>query len=375
MQTPEETLEKRSGSCRDIGLAAGADPAPSRAGGALRVRLSDPAEGRCEIARRAVGHGRTISPILHAWAEVYLPGAGWVGLDPTSGLFAGEGHIPLAATPNPPRPRRSAACTTTAEVEFDPRHEGDAHPETPRVTQPYTEEQWEAIEGSATRSTGVSRAGDVRLTMGGEPTFVSIDDMDGAEWNTAAVGPDQAPLCRDPDPAPARPLRARAACCITARANGIPASSCRAGRSRFYWRTDGEPLWDNDALVANEVPVQPATVADAARFAGNACRAARPARRLRHARLRRPGALPAHRAKAAAQCRSRSTTSSTIRRSAPALVQVFERGLDKPSATCCRSGRGTARSGPALGDGALGLRRGQAVPRCPAIRRWASACR
>ena len=167
---------------------------------------------------------------LHAWCEVYLPGAGWIGLDPTSGLLTGEGHIPLACTPEPSSAAPIEGAVEKAEVEFSYDMTVTRVSETPRTTKPYTDEQWAtllAVGEAIERDIG---KGDVRLTMGGEPTFVSIDDMDGAEWNTLALGPEKRRLAG----VLFRKLADRfapARCCISARANGIPASSCRAGRS------------------------------------------------------------------------------------------------------------------------------------------------
>ncbi|MGE5756625.1 MAG: transglutaminase family protein, partial [Planctomycetaceae bacterium] len=199
---------------------------------------------------------------LHAWAEVYVPGAGWIGLDATSGLLAGEGHIPLACAADP---ITAAPVTGTFAWNEAPAREGDGRREPefrhamsvmrihedPRVTRPYTEEQWRAIEALGHRIDERLRAGDVRLTMGGEPTFVSVDDMEGAEWNTTALGPTKRLL--------AGRLLARL------RDRFAPGGLIHHGQGRWYsgeslprwalscyWRRDGVSLWDDPGLCADE---------------------------------------------------------------------------------------------------------------------------
>ena len=187
IQSCEETLTLKRGSCRDtawlmveilrnIGLAA-------RFVSGYLIQLKPdvkPLEG-------PEGPSQDFTD-LHAWAEVYLPGAGWIGLDPTSGLFAGEGHIPLATAPEASSAAPVSGSVGPCKVEFHHEMSITRIHEDPRVTLPYTDEQWHRIESLGYQIDGDISAGDIRLTMGGEPTFVSIDDMEGAEWNIAALG-------------------------------------------------------------------------------------------------------------------------------------------------------------------------------------------
>ena len=128
---------------------------------------------------------------LHAWTEVYVPGAGWIGLDPTSGLFAGEGHIPLACTPDYVSAAPVVGASDPCETEFSFSNTVTRIHEDPRVTKPYTDEQWAAIQATGLKIDEDLEKGDLRMTMGGEPTFVSVDDMESAQWNTAADGPEK----------------------------------------------------------------------------------------------------------------------------------------------------------------------------------------
>ncbi len=249
-QTPEETLARRSGSCRDsaallVQLFRHLGMASRFVSGYLLQLVPD-----VKALDGPVGAKQDFTD-LHAWCEVYLPGAGWIGLDATSGLLAGEGHIPLACTPEPSAAAPVSGAVDECETVFEHHMSIRRVWEAPRVTKPYTDEQWASIERLGHAVDADLSSLDVRLTMGGEPTFVSVDDPDGAEWNTAALGPKKRQLAA----ALFQRLKDRYA----------PLGLAHFGQGKWYpgeqlprwslscfWRKDGEPIWANPQLIAKE---------------------------------------------------------------------------------------------------------------------------
>src|ERR1700691_4198373 len=259
IQTCEQTLEKCAGSCRDsawllvqilrhLGMA-------SRfvSGYLIQLAADDPSGPQTDSAD------------FHAWAEVFLPGAGWIGMDPTSGLFAGEGHIPLVCTPNASEAAPIDGAVGRANVDFGYSMSVRRLNDAPRSSKPFTEEAWLQVEQVAHRVDADLEAQDVRLTMGGEPTLVGIDEPESPQWNIDALGP----MKRTRGLSLIRCLREKLA----------PGALLHFGQGKWYpgeplprwalscsWRLDRIPVWENIDLIAREGQDYGFGAADALKF-------------------------------------------------------------------------------------------------------------
>jgi uncharacterized protein (DUF2126 family)/transglutaminase-like putative cysteine protease len=264
LQSPDETLEKRSGSCRDSGWLL--VQMLRRLGFAARFVSGYLIQLTSDVKPLTGPAGPSSDFVdLHAWCEVYLPGAGWIGLDPTSGLLAGEGHLPLACTAEPMMAAPVSGLVDRCETVFEHSMQVTRILEVPRVTKPYTEDTWQAIQALGHAIDQELQQADVRLTMGGEPTFVAVDDLEAEEWNTAALGPSKRRLATDLY----RRLKARHA------PNGLshfgqgkwyPGEPLPRWALNLYWRRDGEPVWTHPELIADEEKPSGADAALAKRF-------------------------------------------------------------------------------------------------------------
>ncbi len=246
--SPERTLAEGRGSCRDSaqllvaafrsrGLAA-------RFVSGYLVQLTD--EGN--IPDLAKGVASDVVD-LHAWCEVYLPGAGWIGLDGTSGLLCGEGHVPLAVASDPELAAAIAGTSSKGATDFTFSMTVERLGHEPRPRKPYEDAQWESIceAGDAVDAT-LEQLG-VKLTCGGEPTFTSREHPNEPEWATEALGSTKL----EQGLRLAEQLRKRfgtGTAVLHRMGKQYPGESLPRWALDILWRADGTPIWNDPATLA-----------------------------------------------------------------------------------------------------------------------------
>ena len=377
VQTPEDTLALARGSCRDsswllvqilrhLGFAA-------RFVSGYLIQLKPdlkPLDGPAGTD--------TDFTDLHAWCEVFLPGAGWIGLDPTSGLLTGESHIPLAATPHyagaaPIVGGYSGPPGVRTEFEFN--MQVTRLSEHPRITKPFSEASWDALDAFGTALDDRIATADMRLTMGGEPTFVSFDDFESDEWNTDAVGPTKRGLADQL----IRRLRDRFApggFLHYGQGKWYPGETLPRWTFSLYWRRDGGALWSDPARIAEEGDQTGAGAPEAAALLG--AMAESPSRCRHRTHVQPAFEDPAEWLVKEANLPDNVTPENSELKDAEArarIARVFDRGLDRAlRAISCRCSAGRAAA-PRDGNRSCGRPGAASSFWCPATAPWAFACR
>jgi len=258
VHTPEELFKEGKGSCRDFAWTL--CQIYRHLGFASRFVSGYSIQLKPDIKAIDGPIGVTEDIVdLHAWCEVYIPGAGWIGFDGTSGLMAGEGHIPLSASPLPFQSAPVEGLIDKCECVLDHRMILKRIAEPPRVTKPFSQHQWNEINKLGKKIDAAGKKADLRLTIGGEPTFISTENRDALEWNTAALGDEKW------DKAVELLFRLRK--------KFGPQASVHFGQGKwyggesmprwalgFFWRKDGQKVWNNDELIAQPNRKKPAKI-------------------------------------------------------------------------------------------------------------------
>ena len=344
--SPEETLERGHGSCRDFAwllVQLLRRLGVRRRASSRATRSSSSPTSRRSTGRRA--SPRT-SPICTPGPRSYLPGAGWIGFDATSGLLCAEGHIPLACTADPSSAApisgsvhvESATASEKVEAPFAVEMKVERVREEPRVTKPYTEETWAAIDRAGAADRRRARRGR-RAAVDGRRADVRVDrrsrrrrvEHRRARARASATSPSSSCDRMHGKFAPGGLLH-------YGQGKWYPGEPLPRWAMTCYFRKDGAPLWRRPELFARDgaghattAPARRAARADPRhRAAGRRRRGSDPARLRGHVLLPVARAAPAGERRLLGRALDDAASARGSRASS-------SRGCRRSSATCCRS--------------------------------------